>query len=462
MAAQSPRPSWGASQELTDRVLHTLERFLHIEAVSGGVLIVAAGLALVWANSPAADSYHALWHAPVTFGVGGITTTQTLHFLVNEGLMTVFFLVAGLEIRRELHEGALSNPRLAALPLAAAVGGVVAPALIYLGFNPDADVRQGWAVPIATDIAFALGVLALLGHSIPRGVRVLLLALAIVDDIVAVVIVATFYSGELRIEGAAVAALALAVVLLFQRLGIRAAVAYVIPASILWYGLWRLGVHPTLAGVVLGLLTPVAPLADRGRVAAFASWLYDAAQRARGPQAYDEELVDSFRRIQVAQRDLTPPVVTVQTALHPWVAYGVLPLFAFANAGVTITATDLGTEISQSIFYGICFGLLLGKPLGILLASAATIRLGWCELPADVGWRGLGLVAFLGGIGFTMAIFIANLAFDSATILATAKISILTASLLSAVFALAIGKLCFAGQRRTPLAAGVVTKRGVE
>jgi Na+:H+ antiporter, NhaA family len=443
MHAQSPRPSWGASQHLTDRIVLTLERFLRVEAVSGGVLIVAALIALVWANSPGADHYHALWRASATLVLGGASTTQSLHFLVNEGLMTIFFLVAGLEIRRELHEGVLSSPRSAALPLAAALGGVLAPAFVYLSLQPPLDVRQGWAVPIATDIAFALGVLALLGRSIPSGVRVLLLALAIIDDVVAVVIVALVYSEELRLEGALIAIIAFGAILVLQRLGIRAAAAYVVPGSIMWFGLWRLGVHPTLAGIVLGLMTPVVPLADRSRAKAFTRKLDETAQRVRRDQFDDRELVDSWRQIQLAQRDLMPPVVSVESALHPWVAYGILPLFAFANAGVTLTATDLAAESLRPVAYGIALGLLVGKPTGILLASAITIRLGWCALPPDVGWRGLSLIALLGGIGFTMAIFIANLAFDSPDALAAAKVAVVLASCLSAMAALGFGRLAF-------------------
>lgn len=436
-------PSWGASQHVTHRVLLTVERFLHIEAVSGGVLIVAALVALGLANSSVADSYHAVWHTSVTLGIGSFSAARSLHFVVNEGLMTIFFLLAGLEIRRELYEGALSNPRLAALPLAAALGGVLVPALIYLGLNTSVEVRQGWAVPIATDIAFAVGVLALLGRSIPSGVRVLLLALAIIDDIVAVVVIALFYSQELRLDGAIVAAGGVGIVLLFQRFGIRAAPAYVIPGAVLWFGLWRLGVHPTLAGVILGLLTPVVALAGRGRAATFTSKLDEILRRARVERIDDGELVDSLKQAHLAQRDLIPPVVSVQTSLHPWVAYGIMPLFAFANAGVTLTGTDLAGATSASVMYGIALGLLLGKPMGILLAGAVTIALRWCELPVEVGWRGLSLVAILGAIGFTMSIFIATLAFDSADTLATAKIAILLASGLAALIAIGYGKLAF-------------------
>ncbi|HWU52675.1 MAG TPA: Na+/H+ antiporter NhaA, partial [Tahibacter sp.] len=245
------------AQALAERAFATVERFLHIEAVSGIVLVMAAAVALIWANSPVADSYDALWHTPLSIGLGGHVFSQSLHFWINDALMTVFFLVVGMEIRREMHEGALSDLRQAALPVAAAVGGVIAPALIYVALNDTSDRLRGWAVPTATDIAFAVGVLALLGRSIPGGVRVFLLALAIIDDIVAILIIALFYSGGLDYSGFAIAALGIALVLGLQRIGVGAAFAYVFPGALLWAGLLQAGVHPTLAGVVLGLLTPV-------------------------------------------------------------------------------------------------------------------------------------------------------------------------------------------------------------
>ena len=444
MRTQGAPPSWGASHHLTDRVVVTLERFLHIEAVSGGVLVFAALIALLWANSPLADSYHALWHVDITLGVGSIVVTDSLHFLINEALMTIFFLVAGLEIRRELHEGALSNIKLATLPLAAAVGGVAIPALIYLGFNPEPELRQGWAVPIATDIAFALGMLALLGSAIPHGVRVLLLALAIIDDIIAVLVIAIFYSHDLRMDGMLIAAVGVAAVLLFQRLGFRSALAYVLPGAALWFGLLRFGVHPTLTGVILGLLTPVVALTDRRGVLNYARRLVDTAHRAGEQEVDDHELSDSLRQASDAQLDVIPPVVRVEAALHPWVAYGVMPLFAFANAGVTLQGTgDPATSELTAVALGVGFGLFFGKPIGILLASFAAIRLRWCSLPEDVGWRGVFLVALLGGIGFTMSIFIAMLAFESAQLLTTAKLAILLASGAAAAAALVCGKVMF-------------------
>lgn len=253
------------AQRIAQRAFANLERFLHIEAVSGIVLLIAAVVALVWANSPAASSYEALWHAPVTFGVGSLVFSQSLHFWVNDGLMTIFFLVVGMEIRREIHEGALSSLRQATLPMAAAVGGVAVPALIYLAFSHAPAEQQGWAVPTATDIAFAVGVLALLGKSIPSNVRVFLLALAIIDDIIAVLIIAIFYTGGLDYAGFAVAALGLMLVIGLQKIGVGSAYAYVVPGAIVWLGVLMTGAHPTLAGVILGLMTPVRsmPLGQR-------------------------------------------------------------------------------------------------------------------------------------------------------------------------------------------------------
>ena len=449
MPSASVRPAWGGSQGLTDRVVQTVERFLRIEAVSGGVLIATALIALAWANSPFAHSYHDLWHLPITIGIGSLSTTQTLHFVINEGLMTIFFFLAGLEIRRELHEGALSSVRSAALPVVAALGGVVAPALIYLSFNWSVN-RSGWAVPIATDIAFAVGVLALLGRSIPPGVRILLLALAIIDDIVAVLVIALAFSHDLDPTGAIIAVGAIGLIFGLQRLGIRTAFAYVLPGLLLWFGLWRLGVHPTLAGVILGLLTPALPLADRSRASAVVKQLERTTERARQHGATHEDVVSSVGDVQAAQRDLMPPVASVEGALHGWVAYGIMPLFALANAGVSFAGSNVAGASSGMLALGIGLGLLAGKPLGILGISAITIRLGWCTLPDDVGWRGLVLIAFLGAIGFTMSIFIAALAFADESLLASAKLAVLATSGAAAVISLVLGKWLFGAKQSRP------------
>ena len=401
------------AQLLAERAFATLERFVHVEATSGIVLLIAAAVALIWANSPFAGSYHALWHLPVSLGIGNSSFSQSLHFVINDGLMTVFFLVVGMEIRREIHEGALSDLRQASLPIMAALGGVAVPALIYAAVNNDPSRLQGWAVPTATDIAFAVGVLALLGRSIPGNVRVFLLALAIIDDIIAVLIIALFYSGGLDVLGFLVAAMGILVVLGFQRIGIGSAFAYVLPGAIVWIGLLMTGAHPTLAGVVLGMLTPVLPLPTRERPL---DMVANVAQRLRDHDDVKDahHLAMPLRQLRLAQRELLPPVVRVQTALHPWVAFGIMPLFALANAGVSMGGIDLSVPGPQWVMAGIGLALVLGKPLGVVGMSWLMVRLGWCRLPPGVSWGAILLVGLLAGVGFTMSIFIAMLAFESA------------------------------------------------
>jgi NhaA family Na+:H+ antiporter len=439
MHRSQSRQSLPRAQLLADRAFAALSRFLHIEAVSGIALLLAAGAALIWANSPWSASYHALWHTPLSFGLGQLVVSQPLHFWINDALMAVFFLVVGMEIRREIHEGALASAKLAALPLAAALGGVLVPALVYLALNTGSAGLRGWAVPTATDIAFAVGVLALLGRSIPGSVRVLLLALAIIDDIVAVLIIAVFYSGGLDPSGLLLAGLGIAMVLGLQHIGVASAWAYVVPGAVLWAGLLQTGAHPTLAGVVLGLMTPVLP-ARRGERPLDAAHraLLDLNTRARGDA---RELAAPLKALRQAQRECMPPVFRVQMALHPWVAYGVMPLFALANAGVTLEGVDLQLNEAQAVTLGVALALVLGKPVGVLSASWLAVRLGWCSLPPGVNWSGVALVGLLAGIGFTMSIFIANLAFDDANLLGAAKLGVLLASLLAALLGLAWGFL---------------------
>lgn len=430
------------AQRVAEKVFNTLERFLHVEAVSGIVLLAAAGVALLWANSPIADTYHHFWNAPLTIGAGPFSITRSLHFVINEVLMTVFFLVVGMEIRREMHEGTLAELRAAALPLAAALGGVAIPAVLYIALNSEPSVRAGWAIPTATDIAFAVGVLALLGKSIPAAIRILLLALAIIDDIAAVIIIAAVYSGGLDYSGLILSALGVLLVLGLQALGIGRAVAYVLPGAILWIGLHKTGVHPTLAGVVLGLITPVFPLRTRERpVDVAARAVSELDERLSGDHKEPQEVHGLLKQLRSAQRELLPPVMRVQMNLHPWVAYGVMPLFALANAGVTISGTSIDGGSAQSVMLGVAVALVFGKPVGIFLGSWLAVRLGWCRLPAGVSWSGVLLVGCLGGIGFTMSIFIATLAFADEELLAAAKLGVLLASVFAGAVGLLLGRL---------------------
>ncbi|CAG2155318.1 Na+/H+ antiporter NhaA [Cupriavidus numazuensis] len=426
------------AQAFAEKAFSALEHFIHIEAVSGIVLLAAAGIALLWANSPAADSYHALWHAPLSVGIGPYLLSQSLHFWVNDALMTIFFLVVGMEIRREIHEGALANLRLAALPMAAALGGVIAPALLYLAMNAEMPERRGWAIPTATDIAFAVGVLALLGKAIPGNVRVFLLALAIIDDIVAVMIIAVAFSAGLDYSGLLVAGAGILMVLGLQWIGVGSAYAYVIPGAILWWGMLKTGAHPTLAGVVLGMMTPVLRTRERP-MDALTQALNDLRARARGPAPQAEHLAAPLRQLRQAQREVLPPVTRVQMALHPWVAYLIMPLFALANAGVSLDGVDLGMGSAQGVLLGVAVALIVGKPLGIVSVSWCAVRLGWCKLPPGVTWGGVCLIGLLAGIGFTMSIFIATLGFSDANLLGAAKLGVLLASAVAAVSGLTWG-----------------------
>jgi NhaA family Na+:H+ antiporter len=415
---QSPTPSPPAGAQLPLRRLlrfarRPLERFLRIEAASGILLLASALGALLWANSPWAESYGQLWHAPLRLRWGAWSFDRTIEWIINDGLMVIFFFVVGLEIRREIQGGELSTWRRAALPVAAALGGMLMPAVLYLLCATGAGAKSGWGVPMATDIAFAVGVLSLLGKRVPAPLRVLLLALAVIDDLGAIVVIAVFYSEGIGLLGLLVAALGLGGIFALQRLGVRNAVAYVAPAVVVWAGIYDAGVHPTIAGVIVGWVTPVRAALD------------GTSGDARSPA---ERLVE---------------------ALHPWVAFVILPLFALANAGVSVSRLPLDGALF-GIGLAVAVGLVIGKPLGILLASWLTLRLGVGTLPAGVSLRQLAVLGVMAGIGFTMAIFIAQLAFTDPGLLAAAKVGVLAASGIAAVLGLVLGRLLLSPTGRVP------------
>lgn len=429
------------SQALTSKAIAAVERFSHIEAVSGVALVIAAIVALLWANSSASGSYDAFWHTQVVLTIGSFTIGQSLHFLVNDGLMTIFFLVVGMEIRQEIQDGALSNVKMATLPIGAALGGVLVPAGIYAAYNWGSDSVHGWAVPTATDIAFAVGVLALLGKSIPSNLRVFLLALAIIDDIAAILIIALFYTASLNLSGLGIAGAGLAMVFAMQRMGIGSAWAYLLPGVIMWGGLLKLGVHPTLAGVVLGLVTPVWSTPSSERPLDLLSKAFrDLTHRV---DEGGSKISAPLKQIRFAEREVLPPVQRVQQRLHPWVAFAIMPLFALANAGVNLQGAQLGDAVAVPVVYGIVIALVFGKPAGVLLVTFVLAQTGLCKLPSGVTWGGVMLVGLLAGIGFTMSIFIAGLAFDDYHLLAAAKLSVLCASAASAIIGLLWGLLYF-------------------
>ncbi len=437
----SPSPRIPGLQTATTKASAGFVRMLHIESMSGIVLLIAAALALWWANSPWAASYFATWHAPLSLTLGPWSWSTDLHFFVNDVLMTIFFLVVGMEIRREMYNGALSNLRQASLPVIAAVGGVIVPAAIYVAFaGSDRMLLNGWAIPTATDIAFAVGVLALLGKSIPGPLRIFLLALAIIDDIVAVLIIAFFYSGGLDYSGFAIALLGFVLVLLFNRMGIASAWAYALPGAILWMGLLKTGAHPTLAGVVLGLMTPVAMRpAQRHHLEEALGALSRIHRQAQQGPLEAHTLHHELQIATAAQRDLLPPVFRLPTLLHPWVAFGVMPIFALANAGVQFGGVDLSAPAQQTVALGVLLALVIGKPIGVFLATFLAVKSGVSSLPPGVNWTGVVLVGVLAGIGFTMAIFVGGLAFNDPGLLGAAKLGILAASATAAVIGLVFG-----------------------
>lgn len=373
---------------------------------SGLLLLLAALVALVWANSPWSATYFRLLELPVGFRVGDLTIERTSAWLVNDGLMSVFFFVVSMEIRRELREGVLSSWRRAALPAIAALGGMIAPAILYLVVAPGSSTRAGWGVPIATDIAFAMAVLALLGRRVPPALRIVLLALAIIDDLGAIVVIAIFYSSGIALSGLVVAALGVALLVLLPRLGVTSRLVYLAAALVLWVGVLRSGIHPTIAGVILGLLVP-------GRKDRLAKDGIDGSES---------------------------PASRLTKALQPWVSYGIMPLFALANAGIELRATSLDPS-SSPVIMAVALGLIVGKPLGVWMAIWIAVRLRIGTLPDSLTMRPVVVLGMIAGVGFTMSIFIAQLAFGDARHLAAAKLGVVAASAVAAAMALVLGRI---------------------
>lgn len=422
---RSPLKSpWSSSDRLVARtVAQPLQQFLRTEASSGIVLATCALIALVWANSPWADSYSTLWETQFTLGVGSFHIEEDLRHWVNDLAMALFFFVAGLEIKRELVHGQLRTPRAAALPIACAVGGMVVPAAIYLAFNAgDPTIAKGWGVPMATDIAFSIGVLTLLGRRVPASLKVFLLTLAIIDDIGAIVVIAVVYSTGVSLSWLVVALATILTIVVLQRMQVRWLAPYVALAAITWLALFESGVHATIAGVVLGLLTPAHPFHRPAEV-------HHAVSDYLSAEGFDDDLTDetdeaSFQRIAHTANEGVSPLARLEGRLHPWASFGVLPLFALANAGVALTG---GFDLTSGLTLGIGLGLVVGKPIGVLAAALIATKAFGARLPANAGWPELAGVGMLAGIGFTVSLFVTGLAFDPINA-DQAKIAVLGAS----------------------------------
>jgi Na+:H+ antiporter, NhaA family len=426
---------------LVERLLAPFYRFAATASSGGLVLLATTAVAMAWANSPWAASYHHLWETPITLGLGGWTLRATLHQAINDGLMTVFFFLVGLEIKREMLAGELASRRSAALPMVAALGGMVVPAVIYATLNAGRPTSPGWGVPMATDIAFALGVLALLGDRVPTGLKVFLAALAIVDDLGAVLVIAVFYSGGVAWGALALAAGVLALVAALNLGGLRRLWAYGLLGVALWGAMLASGVHATVAGVLLAMAIPVRTRLDEwlflaGARQALADFDAAAEVTASDPGTTVLTNVDHHTAVEELEtlcEAVQPPLIRIEHALHGVVGFGIMPLFALANAGVSLDPASVAAAASSPATLGAALGLVLGKPIGIAAFSWLAVRAGVAALPTGVTWRALAGAGVLGGIGFTMALFIAGLAFPDPRLLDTAKVGVLGASLVAGV-----------------------------
>ncbi len=412
-------------------IVTRFQEFARTEA-SGGVLLLGAAVgAILWANL-GGDSYQHFFETEVSLRFGGHGLTKTLHHWINDGLMAIFFLVVGLEIKREMLVGELASLRKSALPIAGALGGMVVPAVIYASLNWSSPALDGWGIPMATDIAFAIGVMALLGDKVPVGVKVFLTALAIVDDLGAVLVIALFYTAELDWLSLALGLLVLGILLLLNLAGVRHPLLYLVFGVALWLAFLKSGVHATVAGVLLAMAVPARSKMRTEDFLDRAERILENLRRAEkgpalGPTTGDEQA--ALDALQVSSEEAGTPMQVLEHTLQPWSSFLIMPLFALANAGLRLDMSPLSLLTPVSL--GVLVGLLFGKPLGITLFSWIAVRLGWADLGASFGWRHILGAGCLGGIGFTMSLFIGNLAFPSGEGLLLAKAGILSASLLA-------------------------------
>jgi NhaA family Na+:H+ antiporter len=419
----------------TEVVLRLIVRFIRLESFSGIVLLLCAVAALVWVNSPWAASYFALWQTPIALKVGEFVLEKPLLLWINEGLMMLFFFVVGLEIKRELLVGALASAKKALLPLTAAVGGMLVPALIYVLLNAGTPGIRGWGIPMATDIAFSLGVLTLLGARAPLSLKAFLIAFAIADDMGAVLVIALFYTEGVAASYLLVGAGLLLLSVIMGALGVRRSLAYALLGIALWFVFLKSGVHTSVAGVMLAMTIPARVQIHPRLFVSVGRKILQEFKRVSASEnrmMMNAEQQAAIQALELTCKQVESPLQRLERALHPWVAFGIMPLFALANAGVAINAGALEAEL-HPVSLGIVLGLVLGKSVGITLFSWLAVRLGLAALPSGVTWRHIYGVGWLGGIGFTMSLFIAQLAFPGGELLSLAKVGILTGSLISGV-----------------------------
>ena len=408
------------------------QRFIHTEVIGGIALLLAAVVALIWANSPWDEAYFDLFATQLSIDTSIFHIENDLHGWINDGLMTFFFFVVGLEIKREMTRGELAGFQKAMLPVTAALGGMIVPALIYIALNAGGEGERGWGIPVATDIAFALGVLALIGRRIPSQLRVFLLALAIADDIGAITVIAVFYTSDLSIEALLIAGGLLAFIHGMSRAGVRDISVYLLFGAFAWVAMHESGVHATIAGVALGLMTPANPYYSTSM---FEDSMDDLFAKYRDAQAREDEQAAQhiLGQIEALTEGTESPLERIQRLLLPMTSFIVVPLFALANAGVVITGDSVSNAVSSEVSQGVAFGLLFGKPVGIFLAAWLAVRLGVASLPRSMNWGHVLGVGLLAGVGFTVSLFVNELAFDDEILISNGKMGILAGSLIAAI-----------------------------
>jgi NhaA family Na+:H+ antiporter len=441
MSAGMPiKHTWSRSDRFVPRnVVQPMQRVLQHEAAGAVVMLAAAAVALVWANSPWSSSYFDLWNTPLNVELGTVLHIDhlSLQDWVNDALMTGFFLLVGVEIKRELVHGELRDLGAIALPVSAALGGMIVPAAVFTLFNAGGTGADGWAIPMATDIAFAVGVVTLVGPRVPLAAKLFLLTLAVADDVGAILVIAIFYTGSLSWGWLVCALVGFLLIAAMRQGDVQSLAPYIAVGAFIWLSLLESGVHATLAGVVLGLLTPAWPFRSPRRFPADARVLINDLERVRHAGVETEaELAEAEQRIaDVARLAMysTSPLERLERVLTPWVAYVIVPTFALANAGVSLTSDALAGIVSEPVTVGVALGLLLGKPVGVLAATAIAVWLGIGRLPSGTTWRHVVGLALVAGIGFTVALFVAGLSFDDPKTTDAAKLGILVGSLFAGI-----------------------------
>ncbi len=417
----------GGRQFVAERFIRPIQSFAAAEASGGIVLLAGAIVALIWANSPWEHEYFEFFHTELALDLHLLSIELSLGHAVNDGLMAIFFFVVGMEIKRELVHGELASPRKAALPVAAALGGMIVPAIIFTFWNFGGDGAKGWGIPMATDIAFAVGVLSVVGKRVPFPLKVFLLALAVADDLGAIVVIAVFYTEQIALEPSLWAVAILVAIVVANRAGIRSTEVYLALGICLWAAVLKSGIHATVAGVVLAMLTPSKPYYSDGEFEESAQSLLDRYNQARA--AGDEDRAQqALAQLETLTQGTESPLDRLERKLVPWSSYVIVPIFALANAGVALSGDMVSNAVSSPVTLGVAMGLVVGKPIGVLLAAWLAVRVGLAQFPRGVNLHHMVGVGLLAGIGFTVSLFVTGLAFENPELIDEGKVGILAAS----------------------------------